>query len=89
MQWSDVVNAMSSGFDTVMFWVTKLLDLFTSPFSEIIDSDVGVTSWVTSLIQFILDLFGIDFLSLTPLDFALGSVIPIVIVFTIYRYVKQ
>ena len=89
MQWSDVVKAMSSGYNTVMTWCTKLLDFFTSPFSEIIDSDSGVTSWVTSLIELILDLFGIDFLRLTPLEFALGSVIPIIIVFTIYRYVKQ
>lgn len=89
MLWSDVVDSMSSGFDTVMYWVTKLLSWFNSPFSEIINTDVGVTSWITSLIDDILGLFGLDFMDLTPLDFALGSVIPVVIVFTIFRYVKQ
>lgn len=89
MVWRDVVLAMLSGYDVLMEWCGKLLHFFGTPFSDLIHNDSGVTSWITETVSRVLELFGFDFMNLTPLDFALGSVIPVVIVFTIYRYVKQ
>ena len=89
LTWADLLRMLQAAWNTVIDNALRLLQLFTSPFGDIIEKDVGLSSWVTNLINWILSFFGVDFLLLTPLEFMLGSAIPLIIVFTIYRYVKQ
>ena len=89
LTWADLVRMLQSAWNTVIDNALRLLQLFLTPFGEILNNDVGASSWITDLIQWILSFFGVNFLLLTPLEFMLGSAIPLIIVFTIYRYVKQ
>lgn len=87
--WEFLVNALQSGWDSIMDSLLRLLELFITPFGNIVNSDTGVSSWFTNLISWVLSFFGVNFLALTPLEFMLGSTLPIILIFTIYRYVKQ
>lgn len=89
LTWADLVRMLQAAWNTVIDNALRLLQLFLTPFGDILDYDIGASNWVTEIIDWVLSFFGVDFLSLTPLEFMLGSAIPLIIVFTIFRYVKQ
>lgn len=89
LTWADLVLMLQAAWNTVIDNALRLLQLFLTPFGDILNNDVGASEWITNLISWVLSFFGVDFLLLTPLEFMLGSAIPLIVVFTIYRYVKQ
>lgn len=89
LSWADLVELLSSSFSSILPSLLSLLRMFNTPFQQLIEADSTVSSWFVTAISWVLDIFGIEFLSLTPLEFALGSALQFVIIFTIYRYVKQ
>lgn len=89
LSWAELVGFFDSSIRSVFNSALWLLELFVTPFGEIIDRDTGASSWFTDLLEWFLSLFGVDFLYITPLEFMLGSTLPLIIVFTVYRYVKQ
>lgn len=89
MLWGEFVNMLLYISDVTYSNVLNLMKLFSTPFSEILNADSGLSSIITSIVSWIFSLFGIEFLQLTPLEFMLGSTLPAIVVFTIFRYVKQ
>lgn len=89
LSWSELVGFFDSSIRSVFDSALWLLELFVTPFGDFIDRSSGVSSWIADLLDWFLSLFGINFFYVTPLEFMLGSTLPLIIVFTVYRYVKQ
>lgn len=87
--WGSLVQMLQLGIDSVFASTLRLLELFTTPFGQIIENDVGASEWFTNLVSWVFDFFGVNFMQITPLQLMLGSAIPLIIVFTVYRYIKQ
>lgn len=86
ISWAEVVNALVSGFNSIIQYSQRLLINFVTPFNQLIAQDSGISSWFTDLLADFLNLFGVDLLYLTPLELMLGSVIPLVIGYTVFRF---
>lgn len=86
--WEDFVYALSDAYETVFDVAVRLLSIFMSPLSELVDSDSGVSSWFLDLLDSLLSLLGIDVLTYTPLQLMLGSGLPIIIAYSLFKYFK-
>lgn len=89
LTWADLVYMLEKAYTSVYRSALELLRWFITPFSEIVARDTGISTWITDLLSFVLELFGLNLMVLTPLELMLGSTLPTIIIFTIYRYVKQ
>lgn len=88
--WSDLVDWLSIAFNIVTGWTSYLFKFFMTSFGDLADEFIP-GAWndlMDSIFDIVNSLLGIDLYELNFVEITLGSLIPFIMIFTIYRYLK-